>query len=73
VPRRGKGGNKGLAAMRANNLEKKIKAALKEKGVNLSKVRFKKVSGVNGPKYKGDWNLGKKKYEKFQYSKAQIK
>ena len=73
VPRRGRGGNKALAAMRANNMEKKIKAALKKKGIKASKVRFKKVSGVKGPKYKGDWNLGRKKYEKFQYVKAKIK
>jgi hypothetical protein len=73
VPRRGKGGNKGLAAMRANNLEKKIRASLKEKGVPMAKVRFVKTHGVNGPKYRGDWNLGRKKYEKFQYAKAKIK
>ncbi|MCC6371704.1 MAG: PD40 domain-containing protein [Bacteroidia bacterium] len=73
VPRRGKGGNKGLAAMRANNLEKKLRAALKEKGVNMAKIRFVKSSAVNGPKYKGDWNLGRKKYEKYQYVKARVK
>lgn len=73
VPRRKKGGNKGLAASRASNLEKKIKVALKEKGVKLSKVRFKKTSMVGGPKYRGDWNLGRKKYEKHQYSKAKVK
>lgn len=73
VPRRAKGGNLGLAKMRTNNLEKKIRAALKEKGVKPSKVRFVKKSGVNGPKYRGDWNLGRKKYEKYQYAKARVK
>jgi len=73
VPRRGKGGNPGLAAMRAKNLEKSLKASMKEKGVDMSKIRFKRTSGVNGPKYKGDWNLGRKKYEKHQFVKARIK
>ncbi len=73
VPRRGKGGNKGLANTRATNFEKAMKAILKEKGVPLSKVRFKKSSGVNGPKYKGDWKLGRKKYEKHQFIKAKVK
>lgn len=73
VPRRGKGGNKALAAMRAKNLETQIKKALKERGVKMSKIRFKKVSGVYGPKYRGDWKLGRKKYEKHQYVKASAK
>ncbi len=73
VPRRGKGGNKALASMRAKNLETQIKKALKQKGIPLSKVRFKKVSGVYGPKYKGDWKHGRKKYEKHQYVKATVK
>jgi len=39
----------------------------------MSKIRFKKVSGVYGPKYRGDWKLGRKKYEKHQYVKASAK
>lgn len=73
VPRRGKGGNQGLAKMRAVNLEKKLRAALKEKGIKPSQVRIKKAFGVNGPKYKGDWKNGRKKYEKHQYVKAKAK
>ena len=73
VPRRAKGGNKALAASRAKKLEQKIKSTLKERGVKMSKLRFKHTSFVSGPKYKGDWNLGRKKYEKHQYSKAKAR
>lgn len=73
VPLRAKGGNKALAAKRASNIETKIKSALTVKGIKTNKVRIIKSSAVNGPRYKGDWNLGRKKYEKYQFTKARIK
>lgn len=72
VPRRAKGGNKALAEMRANNMETALKTRLKEKGVKLWKVKITKSSVVGGPEYKGDWKIGRKKYEKHQYAKAKV-
>jgi len=72
VPRRAKGGNQGLAQMRADNMEKALKARLAEKGVKMWKVKIKKSAFVGGPEYKGDWKIGRAKYEKHQYAKAKV-
>jgi len=66
-------GNSELASSRAKKLETKIKKALSDKGIKLSKIRFTRSSSVGGPKYKGDWNLGRKKYEAFQFVKAKAR
>lgn len=73
VPTRAFKNNKQLAASRGKKLETKIRVALAEKGVKMSKVKFVRTASVGGPKYKGDWNLGRKKYEAFQYVKAKAK
>ncbi|MBA2613618.1 MAG: PD40 domain-containing protein [Bacteroidetes bacterium] len=63
-------GNKRLASARAKKLQSLIKEALEAKGGNVAKIKFSKKSKVGGPKYRGDFNIGRKKYEKFQYVKA---
>lgn len=64
------GNNKKLAAARANKLQDRIKAAVEAKGGDVGKLKFAKRSGVGGPAYKGDHDLGRAKYEKFQFVKA---
>lgn len=73
VPTRQKGGNLKLANVRGKNLEKLLMSSLEAKGVSKAKVRFVKSAKVGGPKYRGDSKLGRKKYEKHQYVKAQAK
>ncbi|MEO6302202.1 MAG: hypothetical protein ABIP51_03410 [Bacteroidia bacterium] len=63
-------GNKNLASARAKKLQTKIKEAVEAKGGNVAKLTFVKRAKVSGPKYRGDFNLGRKKYEKFQFVKA---
>jgi hypothetical protein len=73
VPTRSFKNNNQLATSRAKKLETKIRKALSDKGVKMSKVKFVRKASVGGPKYKGDWNLGRKKYEEFQFVKAKAK
>lgn len=73
VPSRTKGGNPALAAARGKNLENLIRSSLEKKGADLSKIKFVRTSVVSGPKYRGDFKTGRKKYEKHQYVKAQAK
>ncbi len=73
VPTRMKGGNKRLAAIRGNNFEALIRKNLKAHDVDLTKVKFVRSFGVSGPGYKGDWKLGRKKYEKHQYVRGTVK
>lgn len=73
VPCRTKGGNAALAAVRGKNLEKLIRSNLDAKGIDKSKYKFIRSSKVGGPKYRGDFRVGRKKYEKHQYVKAQAK
>ncbi len=63
-------GNKNLAAARAKKLQTKIKEAVEAKGGDVAKLTFVKRSKVSGPKYRGDFNVGRKKYEKYQFVKA---
>lgn len=65
-----RGGNKRLASARAKKLSTSIKEAVAAKGGDISKVKFTRKAKVGGPKYRGDFNIGRKKYEKFQYVKA---
>jgi hypothetical protein len=71
VPTRAFGGsNKALAKARSEKGQEQILAALKEKGVDESKVKFVSIkSEVNGPQYNIDYLQNREKYEKFQYIK----
>ncbi len=73
VPTRGRGGNKKLAAIRGKNFENLIRKNLEERGVDMSKVKFVRSSVVSGPNYKGDWKIGRKKYERYQYVRGSVK
>lgn len=73
VPTRSKGGNIKLASIRGKNLEKLLMSALETKGIEKSKIKFIRSAKVGGPKYRGDSKLGRKKYEKHQYVKAEAK
>ena len=73
VPTRSFRNNKQLASTRALNLQKKIKEAVLAKGGDVKKIRFKRSSKVGGPRYKGDHDLGRSKYEPFQFVKAKAK
>ena len=54
-------------------LQKKITEAIAAKGAEMNKVKFTRYSHVSGPNYRGDWDLGREKYQKHQYAKAKIK
>ncbi len=73
VPTRSFRNNRQLARTRALNLQKKIKEAVLAKGGDVKKIRFKRSSKVGGPRYKGDHDLGRSKYEPFQFVKAKAK
>jgi hypothetical protein len=73
VPTRKFKSNQQLSSLRAKNLQNKITEAVTAKGGEKNKLLFTRKAVVAGPKYKGDWNLGKEKYEKHQFAKAKIK
>jgi hypothetical protein len=73
VPTRTRGGNKKLAAVRGKKFETLIRNTLKAQGVEMEKIRFVRSSQVGGPDYRGDWKVGRKKYEKFQYVRGRVK
>lgn len=73
VPTRARGGNTQLAKARAKNLESLLLSALAEKGVDKSQIKFVTSYSVGGPKYRGDYKVGRKKYEKYQYVKCHAK
>jgi len=73
VPSRSKGGNAALASVRGKNLETLIRSSLEAKGVDKSKYKFARSSSIGGPQYRGDWKVGRKKYEKHQFVKAHAK
>jgi hypothetical protein len=50
-----------------------IRANLQRRGVDMSKLKFYRRSAVGGPKYTGDWKIGRKKYEKHQYVRGRVK
>jgi hypothetical protein len=65
------GSNKALAVARGDKGKEQILAALKEKGIDESKIKFISVkSAVNGPQYNIDYLQNKEKYEQFQYIKV---
>ncbi|MBA3663025.1 MAG: PD40 domain-containing protein [Bacteroidetes bacterium] len=67
------GNNKKLAAARATKLQERIKEAVAAKGGEIKKLRFSKLSKVGGPRYRGDHDLGRAKYEKHQFVKAKAR
>jgi hypothetical protein len=70
VPTKKFASNKDLATDRANKAQAKIDAALRAKGVDMSKVHWVKVTSyVLGPQYKSDFQKNKLIYEKYQYVK----
>jgi hypothetical protein len=73
VPTRAFKNNQTLANKRAMNMQTKINDAVAAKGGNTSNLKFTRNPMVGGPQYKGDWDLGRAKYEKYQYAKAKIR
>ena len=70
VPTRAYKTNKELSVARAEKAKEQIITALKEKGVDVSKVNFKKIkSYVSGPQYNIDYLINKSLYEKYQFIK----
>ncbi|HQQ94740.1 MAG TPA: hypothetical protein PLQ93_09310 [Bacteroidia bacterium] len=73
VPTRAFRSNAQLAALRADKLKKDIVKAVKQGGGKSQVLKFTLKSGVGGPEYMGDWNIGRKKYEAHQFAKSLIK
>lgn len=73
VPTRKFRSNEKLASIRANKLRKDIVEAVRSRAGNPTNLQFNVQSLVGGPEYMGDWNIGRKKYEAHQYSKAKVK
>jgi hypothetical protein len=73
VPTRMKGGNEKLAGIRASNFAALLKKTLQARGVDPKLLKYKKHAIVSGPRYRGDWKIGRKKYQRHQYIKARIK
>lgn len=70
VPTRAYKTNKELSIARSETSKDQLLKALKEKGVDTSKVKFVKVSSVvGGPIYNTDYFINKAVYEKFQFIK----
>jgi hypothetical protein len=63
---------KKLSSSRANTAKNLFIKSIKNKGIDISKVRvIKNTAKVNGPKYIGDYK-NKANYKKYQYIKIQI-
>ena len=70
VPTRAYKTNKELSIARSKTSKDQLLNALKENGVDSSKVKFVKVSSVvGGPIYNTDYFINKAVYEKFQFIK----
>lgn len=69
VPTRAFGGsNKALAIARSEKGKEQVLTALKEKGVDESKIKFISIKSiVSGPQYNIDYLQNRDKYEQFQY------
>ncbi len=68
VPTRTFGTNEKLSKSRATSAKDKLLEALKNKGADITKLKVTKVNGkVNGPDYKGDYELNKEVYQTHQY------
>ena len=62
-----------LATNRLQDGELALKQALEARGIAFDRVTVKRITGVHGPYYKGDFDTGAEKYGKFQYFKASAK
>jgi tetratricopeptide (TPR) repeat protein len=70
VPTRAFKTNKELSIARSDKAKEQILNALKDKGIDDSKITFVKVkSFVSGPVYNIDYLINKALYEKYQYIK----
>lgn len=70
VPTRAYKTNKELSIARAEKAKEQLLTALKDKGVDTSKVTFVKTkSYVSGPQYNIDYLINKAMYEKYQFIK----
>ncbi|NNC82419.1 MAG: hypothetical protein HKN79_02500, partial [Flavobacteriales bacterium] len=68
VPTRTWGSNDVLANNRANDGLDMLMAELDRRGVSRNKVNITSIKGlIQGPKYRGDFESNRSKYEKFQY------
>lgn len=71
VPTRAYKTNKELSIARSEKAKEQILNALKEKGIDASKVVFVKIkSFVSGPQYNIDYLINKAQYEKHQFIKV---
>ncbi len=73
VPTRLFGGNRGLAKERGRKAKELMEQLLKEKGLDMEKVKITVKAEVNGPIYNSDYLVNKKAYEKFQFIKMRTK
>lgn len=73
VPTRLRGGNKELAELRAKNFEALVRKNLENRAVDMSRIKFVRSASVQGPGYRGDLRVGRKKYEKYQYVRGTVK
>ena len=74
VPTTTFGTNDNLAKVRLNEAKEKLLAALKAKGIDVSKVTFvSEVSSVQGPEYNEDFVQNRKTYEQYQYIRIKAK
>ena len=64
--------NKKLATTRAEKAKAEIEKALKGRGLDVSRLHWNLISGVNGPSYQGDAEENRPTYEKFQYVNLSI-
>ena len=66
--------NENLSSTRADLGKKSVYKTLKEKGVDVSKVKIIKSDYlIQGPSYKNDYNTNRLEYEKWQYIKISAK
>lgn len=74
VPTTSFGTNENLAKVRLKEAQDKLLAALKAKGIDVSKITFvSEVSAVQGPEYNDDFIQNRSNYEKYQYIKIKAK
>ncbi len=70
VPTRAYKTNKELSIARSDKAKEQLLNALKDKGIDASKVNFVKTkSYVSGPQYNIDYLINKAMYEKYQFIK----
>lgn len=67
-----RGSNLALALGRSQLCASAITQALKEKGVDLKKVKLRAKYKIDGPRYAGDAVENHAKYEKYQYVKVYV-